>query len=110
MTGWSTTGGDLRAGHFVGLHAIQVLPLLALALGALAGRWSRLRDERVRRGLVVVAAATWLGLTLLLTWQAARGQSVLNPDGLTLAVLTGLLIAAGLGVGFVLSRAARPAA
>lgn len=102
VTGWSTTGGDLRVGHFVGLHAAQGLPLLALGLMALAGRWAALRDERVRFGLVAVGAATWLGLTVLLTWQALRGQPVLAPDGLTIAVLAGLLLAAGLGVASVL--------
>lgn len=102
LTGWSTTGGDLRVGHFVGMHAAQALPLLALALGALAGRWTSLRDERVRVRVVAVGAATWLGLTLALTWQALRGQPLLAPDGLTLAVLAGLLAAAAIGAAAAL--------
>ncbi|MEV4566087.1 hypothetical protein AB0K12_20185 [Nonomuraea sp. NPDC049419] len=36
ITNWSTTGGDLRVPHFIGLHSIQVFVLTVLVLTALA--------------------------------------------------------------------------
>ncbi|MGW4164013.1 hypothetical protein [Streptomyces sp. NPDC004788] len=96
LTNWSTVGGDLRIPHFVGIHALQVLPLAALALMR-AGRRRRgslFADERVATGLVVVLGAVWAGLIALVTWQALRGQSLVHPDAATLTV-AGLLLAAG---------------
>jgi hypothetical protein len=84
--GWSTEGGDLRVAHFVGLHALQVLPLIAWFL-------SRRRvDLRSRTRLVIIAGIGYLGLTLLLTWQALAGQSIVAPDAAMMAATGGWLI------------------
>ena len=40
IVGWSTTGGDLRVAHFIGIHAGQVLPLTGWTLSVLAPRQS----------------------------------------------------------------------
>jgi hypothetical protein len=93
VVGWSTTGGDLRVGHFVGLHALQVIPLLGAVLAAVP---RRVLPEHARLRLVVVAAAGYLGLVGLLTWQALRGQPLLAPDATTLAA-AGMLLAAVAG-------------
>lgn len=84
LTGWSTTGGDLRIPHFFGMHALQLLPLLLMASAALAPRCARLADGRVRLRLVLVASSAYAALFALLTWQALRGQPLHRPDGVTL--------------------------
>jgi len=89
LTGWSTVAGDLRVPHFVGLHALQVLPLLAVLLGWAARRWPQLTERR-RVRLVLLGAVVHGGLTGVLVWQAERAQPVVHPDGATLAALAGL--------------------
>jgi hypothetical protein len=73
--GWSTTAGDMRPAHFVGLHGLQVLPLLALLLGR------RGRSEAHTLAGVRAAGVGYLGLTVALAVQALRGQPVVQWDG-----------------------------
>ncbi|TQK43456.1 hypothetical protein FBY35_4923 [Streptomyces sp. SLBN-118] len=97
ITGWSTTGGDLRIPHFVGMHALQLIPLFLLALISLAPHFARLRDERVRLRLVLVAGGAYAAVVALVTWQALRGQALIHPDGETLAAAAAILLAAVAG-------------
>ena len=107
LVGWSTTGGDLRIGHFVGLHSLQALPILAIVLSRFLG--TRL-DERSRVRLLVVAGAAYAVLTMLLTWQALRGQPLLRPDTLTLAAVAAVVVPTATAVGVVVARRRRPEA
>lgn len=105
LVGWSTTGGDLRIGHFVGLHALQALPILAILLSRFGG--TRL-DERRRVRLLVVAGGAYGVLTMVLTWQALRGQPLLRPDALTLAAWAALVVATATAAGVVVARRRHP--
>lgn len=82
-TGWSTAHGDLRVPHFVGLHALQVLPLIAFVM-----RRRRLSTDK-RLLLMLTAAGSYFTLFALLLAQALRGQSILKPDALTLGLFGG---------------------
>lgn len=100
--GWSTVGGDLRAAHFVGLHALQILPFLGWLLTRGRSVFAVLAAND-RLALVWTGGLGYLGLVVLLTWQALRGQSVVNPDAKTIAaagalvasVATSILVTAG---------------
>jgi len=81
VTGWSREHGDLRVAHFIGLHAIQSLALIAVGL-----RWWR-RPEAVRVRAMLAAAASYASLFGLLLWQALRGQSLVAPDAAALAAI-----------------------
>jgi hypothetical protein len=84
-TGWSLEHGDLRVPHFLGLHALQLVPLMAILLRGV-------ESPRRRRRLVIACAASYGSLFAILLTQALRGQSVTAPDHATLTVLAAWLI------------------
>jgi hypothetical protein len=65
-TGWSREHGDLRVPHFVGLHAMQILPLFAWLVG------------RNRPRLVIAAGAVYTLVFALLLAQALEGRPFLG--------------------------------
>jgi hypothetical protein len=91
VTGWSADHGDLRIAHFVGMHGLQVLPLLAWWMA----RRRPAMVARVQRRLVFVVAGSYLGVFGLLLWQAFRGQSIAQPDGLAVATFAGWIALTG---------------
>jgi hypothetical protein len=95
LTGWSREHGDLRVPHFIGLHAIQVLTLIAVGLRRLR------RPEDVRVRVLLAAAASYASLFLLLIAQALRGHSVMAPDTVTLASMAVWSVATVLVVAWI---------
>ncbi|MFG1991704.1 hypothetical protein ACGFJ7_17195 [Actinoplanes sp. NPDC048988] len=100
LTGWSTTGGDLRVGHFIGMHGLQALPLLAFLLTR-----TRLGTSQSTR-LLLTAASAYAATVAIVTWQALRGQPLLAPDAATLAA-AGAVVVATLIAGTLIVRSAR---
>ncbi len=84
--GWSTVAGDLRVGHFFGLHSIQVaIVLLALA---------HILPVALRLPTLITGNLTYLGFVGIVTWQALRAEPFSSPGPLTITSFVALVLVA----------------
>ncbi len=97
--GWSADHGDLRVPHFVGLHAMQVLPIVAILV-------ARRRRQAARVRLVIGAGVSYAALFAILLAQALLGQSLAAPAG-GIAIALAVWAAGSLAFAVVAIRAGR---
>jgi hypothetical protein len=71
LVNWSTTAGDLRIAHALGLHALQIVPLAGYGLSRVASARTSLR-ALAAVSLVYGVLAGWL------LWQALQGQPLVS--------------------------------
>jgi hypothetical protein len=60
VVNWSTKGGDLRIAHFLGMHALQLLPLIGYATRSFP--------------TVAIAFAVWVAVSIAALWRALAGK------------------------------------
>ncbi len=86
LVNWSRTHGDLRIPHFLGLHGLQAIPLLALVVS---------RRRQLRTSTAVAVAVSYVSLIAILLVQALAGQSVADPGrGATIALVAWAVVSA----------------
>jgi hypothetical protein len=83
LLGWSTEVGDLRVAHFIGLHSLQFVPLVALLLVFLNKRGIFRTSVGVQRQVTALFAAAYGGLILTAFGQAQRNVPVTRVDSVT---------------------------
>jgi hypothetical protein len=72
LTGWAKTGGDLRIAHFLGLHALQILPILAFLLNGMNFTISN------KKWILRTTGLFYLLLVVVVLAQALKGVPILR--------------------------------
>lgn len=98
ILGWSTEHGDLRIPHFIGMHALQLIPIALILIELASRRVLVFRSLRTRVGLVWTVTGVYTAVVALVTWQALRGQSIVAPDAVTLTAGAAIVVAGAAGV------------
>lgn len=104
LVGWSTENGDLRIPHFVGMHALQLLPVAAFVLELMARRVTALRSVVIRWRILGVLILLYVALLAVLTLQALAGQSIVQPDATVTTVTVALLVGATTAIAVIVVR------
>jgi len=73
---WSTEGGDLRAAHFVGMHALQAIPLFSFMLVRLQKHFEPIRPT----ALTIIFSLLYFATFSLVFVQALRGKPLLGKE------------------------------
>ena len=72
LTGWAKTGGDLRIAHFLGLHALQILPILAFLLTGMTFTISN------KKRILSTTGFLYLLLVVVVLVQALKGIPIIQ--------------------------------
>lgn len=73
LLNWSTVAGDLRVGHFFGLHGLQIVPLFAFLIHRYLD-WSKSKQTIA---VLLFALLYFLGIAATF-YQAAQGQPLIR--------------------------------
>lgn len=73
---WSTTAGDLRIAHFIGLHALQALPLLGLLIDR--SRGNNPPESSTPRTVILAATVVWFAVMGTMLMLAYQGKPLLS--------------------------------
>ncbi len=88
------SGGNLRIAHFTGIHALQVLPLLAIYLERFDGKLSQNEQLNILR----ISGFSYFALIQILTWQALCDEMVLFPGTQTKQIFEIWLLATSVAI------------